>query len=103
MLLAQLFFTGTNCQACNDYFVKNTSFNHEHTEYLVFPHFQKEHCTANYHVPQFFKNTDGEYVHVLTQATVLEENHKAYEVGWSPDHPGLVECVSAHGRGIGTR
>lgn len=39
MLLAQLFFTGTNCQACDDFFVKNTSFNHEHSEYLVFPHF----------------------------------------------------------------
>lgn len=39
MLLAQLFFTGTNCQACNNFFIKNASFNHEHSEYLVFPHF----------------------------------------------------------------
>lgn len=26
----------------------------------------------------FFKNTGEEYVHVLTQATVLEENQKTY-------------------------
>lgn len=76
MLLAQLFFTGTNCQACDDFFVKNTSFNHELSEYLVFPHFQKEHCTKNYKVPRFFKNTGEEHVHVLTQATVFDENQK---------------------------
>lgn len=41
--------------------------------------FWNQHCTANLHnVPQFFKNTGEEYVHVLTQATVLEENQKTY-------------------------
>jgi len=25
------------------------------------------------------------------------------QVGWSSDHPGLVEDVPAHGRGVGTR
>lgn len=76
MLLAQLFLTGTNCQAYDNFVVKKTSFNHEHSESLVFPHFLKEHCTENYHVPHFFKNTGEEYVHVVTQATVLEENQK---------------------------
>lgn len=39
MLLAQLFFTDSNCQACDDFFVKKNSFNREHSESLVFPHF----------------------------------------------------------------
>lgn len=56
--------------------LKNTSFNRGHSEYLVFPHFWKEHCTANYNVPQFFKNTGEEYELVLNQATLLKENQK---------------------------
>ncbi|KAM6198548.1 calpain-10 isoform 4-T4 [Sarcoramphus papa] len=39
---------------------------------------ENQHCTANHNVPQFFKNTSEEYVHVLTQAAVFEENQKTY-------------------------
>lgn len=31
-----------------------------------------------HNVPQFFTDTGGEYVHVLTQAAVLEENQESW-------------------------
>lgn len=39
MLLAQLFLTGTNCQACDGFFVKKIPLLIMNTQYLVFPPF----------------------------------------------------------------